>query len=50
MLLREFGLDPERDEAKRVLVELEIKGQPSRWNILRALRVLKWYSQNRTNQ
>jgi len=37
-------LDRAYDEALAVLVGEQV-GQPSRWNTLRALRVLRWYSQ-----
>jgi len=30
----------------KVHFEMELPGQPSRWNTLRALRVLKWWSVN----
>ena len=32
----------------RVFFELEVVGQPSRWNTLRALRILQWYGGKRS--
>jgi hypothetical protein len=32
----------------RVFFELEKVGQPSRWNTLRALRILQWYERKRS--
>lgn len=35
--------------AGRTFFELETVGQPSRWNTLRALRVLAWYERARVS-
>ena len=49
-VLRDAGFVEARVEAQRRVYRLrpepfdEVEGQPSRWNTLRALRVLAWYS------
>jgi hypothetical protein len=42
LMLRDFGLPPNNRQGKTYF-ELERLGAPSRWNTLRALRILKWW-------